>query len=162
MNIRAGFSRSFLRSWTSAAPSAPSTILWSHELERFIILRMTIDPALATGISLALWTPRIPTSGWLMIGVAPSPPSLPRLVMVKVALVRMQMVLVNLIQWASKKGARWSVQMVERSPRGRRQAGARGCYGLMWRTTRTMGSDGCRAMELALGRADAMAWHKSA
>ena len=59
-----------------------------------MIRRMVICPFWTTGMSRALWTPRIPTSGWLMIGVAPNPPSLPKLVIVKVEPVRSSMVAV--------------------------------------------------------------------
>ncbi len=46
--------------------------------------RMAIWPWCTTGRSAALLMPRMPTSGWLMIGVAARPPMRPRLVIVNV------------------------------------------------------------------------------
>src|SRR5581483_9226305 len=81
-----GVSSAALISATKRAASKPSTTRWSTEIDRFMRSRITISlPEAETAGRLAtLCTPRIATSGWLMIGVAITPPSAPRLVMVNV------------------------------------------------------------------------------
>src|SRR5439155_6267877 len=62
-NSRAGCSRSRLTRWMNAAASQPSTMRWSKEEDRFIILRITTCPSRTTGRSAMRLTPTIATSG---------------------------------------------------------------------------------------------------
>ncbi|MNC63736.1 hypothetical protein D3C75_1138840 [compost metagenome] len=62
----------------------PSTTRWSNELDRFIILRITIWPSITIGRSTIRLTPTIATSGVLTTGVLTMPPRAPRLVRVMV------------------------------------------------------------------------------
>ena len=50
---------------------------------RYIILRIAISPSTTSGLSLIACNPTIASSGWLMIGVAKTPPSGPILVSVQ-------------------------------------------------------------------------------
>jgi hypothetical protein len=70
------------------APSQPSASRWSTEIDRFIIQRTAISPLNTAGRCFISWTPRMATSGKLMIGVAMTPPSLPSDEIVKVEPVR--------------------------------------------------------------------------
>ena len=68
----------------NSAARAPSTTRWSKVTAIVPVGRATISPFLTTGRSATRPMLRIPTSGWLTIGVVSRPPSLPALVMVKV------------------------------------------------------------------------------
>src|SRR5437773_12178684 len=83
-NRRAGCSREFRTFWTKAAPTWPSITRWSNEHDRYIISRIATWSCRTTGRFSIWWTPRMATSGQLMIGVARMPPSLPSDVIVKV------------------------------------------------------------------------------
>ena len=83
-SMSAGFSSRFLTRCRKLAPTEPSITRWSTVRLRVIIGRMTISPPRTTARSSMVVTPRMATSGWLIMGVKLSIPYMPRFVMVKV------------------------------------------------------------------------------
>ena len=67
--IRAGSSIRSITVLKNLAASAPSMTRWSNDRDRPRDFRTTTLFSLTAGISLALPTPRMATSGWLMMGV---------------------------------------------------------------------------------------------
>ena len=64
--------------------ASPSSTRWSNVTDTCPIGRATISPSRTTGRSAIRWTPRMPTSGWLISGVTNEPENLPALVTVNV------------------------------------------------------------------------------
>src|SRR5882724_10963048 len=70
------------------AATAPSSARWSQDMQRLVIGLIAIDspsaPSTTTGRFTTASRSRMPTWGWLMIGVASTAPNWPGLVIVKV------------------------------------------------------------------------------
>src|SRR5207247_11044687 len=65
--------------------SSPSMIRWSHDIERFTMLRIAIASSTMTGRFTIASNERIPAFGWLMIGTLATDPYGPGFVIVNVA-----------------------------------------------------------------------------